>query len=167
MIESRYPKYIRTEEKLEAKKHPHPEVTSPVLLLISDPEFGNLPLRHACMPVTEPFTMESKTNYHDFDQFLTFSGGDMTNMMDLGGEVEFTIDEEEKEMETFTLTRATSFFIPKGLLHGPLVYKRINNHKYPILHIEISITNEYYRKKEFGNSNQDSEYEAFLKKQNE
>jgi hypothetical protein len=87
----------------------------------------------------------------------------MTNMMDLGGEVEFSIGEEGKEMETFLLTRTTSFFIPKGLLHGPLVYKKINNPKYPILHNETSLTNEYFRKKEFGDSAQDSEYETFIK----
>ena len=38
----------------------------------------------------EPFEMVSDHHKHDFDQFLIFVGEDLTNMVDLGGEVELT-----------------------------------------------------------------------------
>lgn len=163
MQESQYAKYIRRDMQIKVTAHPHPEVTSPVLILNSDEHFGNANLRLVWMPITEPFAMEIKTHSHDFDQFLAFVGGDLTNTMDLGGEVELTLGEEGKELETFVITTATIVHIPRGLLHCPLVFKKIHDPKKPILFQELSLTPEYNRSAERGDSTELSEYEIFMK----
>ena len=163
MGESQYAKYIRKDIQIKVTSHPHPEVTSPVLWLNSDESFGNANLRLVWMPITEPFAMEIKTHSHDFDQFLAFLGGDLTNAMDLGGEVEITLGEEGKELEAVVITTATIVHIPKGLLHCPLVFKKINDPKKPILFQELSLTPKYDRSAEQGDSTELSEYEIFMK----
>ena len=163
MGDSHYDKYIRKDLQIKVPSHPHPEVTSPVLILNSDVSFGNANLRLVWMPITEPFAMEIKTHSHDFDQFLAFVGGDLTNALDLGGEVEITLGEEGKELETFVITTATIVHIPKGLLHCPLVFKKINDPKKPILFQELSLTTEYNRSSEQGDNTKLSEYEIFMK----
>ena len=163
MGDSHYDKYIRKDMQIKIPSHPHPEVTSPVLILNSDVSFGNANLRLVWMPITEPFAMEIKTHSHDFDQFLAFIGGDLTNAMDLFGEVEITLGEEGKELETFVITTATIVHIPRGLLHCPLVFKKINDPKKPILFQELSLTAEYNRSAELGDNAKLSEYEIFMK----
>ena len=54
-------------------------------------------------------------------------------MPDLGGVVEFGLSEDGKNIETQIITEATMIFIPAGLYHGPLNFKKINDPKKPIL----------------------------------
>jgi hypothetical protein len=96
--------------------------------------------------ITEPFQMVDETHSHDFDQFLIFVGGDLANMTDLGGEVELTLSEDGVNKETFCITEATNVYIPKGLYHGPLNFKKINNPKKPILFHDLFFAPEYKRR---------------------
>ena len=121
----------------------HPEVTKPVLRLKNDGGYGSHYFGLSWVPVTEPFEMASETHAHDFDQFLIFIGGDLTNMLDLGGEVELTLGEEGKELEKFVFTTATMVYIPKGTLHCPLNFKRVNDPGKPILFQNFFLTPEY------------------------
>ncbi|MDY6825592.1 MAG: hypothetical protein SVV67_00210 [Bacillota bacterium] len=93
--------------------------------------------------ITEPFVMEDKTFYHDFDQFIYLVGGDVANMPDLGGEVEFTMGETMESLEKFVFTTAAIIYIPKGLLHSPLNFKKINDPRKPILFQDMSMTTRY------------------------
>ena len=63
-------------------------------------------------------------------------------MMDLGGEVEFTMGKRWTDWRSF-ITRATVIHVPKGMLHSPLVFKKINDPRKPILFQDMSMTTRY------------------------
>jgi hypothetical protein len=67
---------------------------------------------------------------HDFDEILGFYGSDPQNPRDLGGEVEFWI-EDEKHL----LTESFLVYIPAGTKHCPLKINRIER---PMFHLGAS-----------------------------
>ena len=95
--------------------------------------------------ITEPFVMVEDCHKHDFDQFIIFAGGDIINMPDIGGVVEFGLSEDGENIETQVITEATMIFIPAGLYHGPLNFKQINDPKKPILFHDLFFSPEYKR----------------------
>ena len=102
------------------------EVPSPAIFLIGAAEVPQgTSFRLATFAITEPFEMVSHTHTHDFDQFLSFFGGDMHNMLELGGEVEFSMGEEGRELETFVFTKPFMVHIPPGMRHCPLRYTKV------------------------------------------
>lgn len=144
MAGSKLEKYFR--KSVVTAKMPHPEVSAPRLGLKSDEIFGNMNFSMSWWAITEPFQMVEEHHAHDFDQYLIFVGGDLSNMTDLGGEVELTLSEDGVNKETFLITEATNVFIPKGLYHCPLNFKKINDPKKPILFHDLFFSPEYKRK---------------------
>jgi hypothetical protein len=125
---------------------PHPEVTAPRLALRSDQDFGGLNFAMSWWAITEPFEMVTENHAHDFNQFLIFAGGDLTKMPELGGVVELTLSLDGKNLEKFVITEATTIFVPAGLYHCPLNFKKINDPKKPILFHDLFFSPEYKRK---------------------
>jgi hypothetical protein len=147
MAESNLEKYIRRNMKVpEDIQQRHTEVKSPVLGLVSDQSFGSKNFSLSWWPIAEPFEMVLETHAHDFDQFLLFVGSDMKNMVDLGGEVELTLGEEGGKLEKFVFTTATAVYIPAGMLHCPLNFRKVNNPDRPILFHDLFFAGEYKRK---------------------
>ena len=144
MAGSKLEKYIR--RAVTTEDTPHPEVTTPRLGLKSDEGFGNLNFSMSWWAITQPFEMVNEHHAHEFDQFLIFVGGDTSNMVDLGGEVELTLSEDGINKEKFVITEATNVFIPKGLYHCPLNFKKINDPRKPILFHDLFFSPEYKRK---------------------
>jgi hypothetical protein len=143
MAKSDYAKYFR--DPVSNSPSPHPEVTAPRLGLKSNKEFGNKQFSMTWWAITEPFVMVTDNHKHNFDQFLIFVGGDLNNMTDLGGEVEITLSEDGKKLQKFVLTKATQIFVPAGLYHCPLNFKKINDPKKPILFHDMFFGTEYKR----------------------
>lgn len=141
MANSELEKYVR--KTVSQKPEKHAQVTSPRLMLTSDEEFGNLKFSLGCQAITQPFEMVKEHHYHDFDQFLFFTGGDGTNMPDLGGEVELTLSKDGKNAEKFTITEASCVYIPAGMYHCPLNFKKINDPKKPIIFQNLFFTSNY------------------------
>jgi len=141
-------KYIKTDIHSEKGQAAHPEVKFPVLGIITDEKFGGHDFVMTWWPISQPFQMVSETHYHDFDQYLMFFGGDAKNMMDLGGEVELTLGEQNGELQKLSITRATIVYVKAGMRHGPLNFKKVNDPAKPILYNDITFTvNNYERKK--------------------
>jgi mannose-6-phosphate isomerase-like protein (cupin superfamily) len=141
MAKSELEKYVRKTVAKEAGQHA--QVTAPYLMLTSDKDFGNLKFTIGCKAITQPFEMVKDHHYHDFDQFLFFTGGDGTNMPDLGGVVELTLSKDGKNAEKFTITEATCIYIPAGLYHCPLNFKKVNDPKKPIIFQNLVFTSDY------------------------
>ncbi len=59
---------------------------------------------------------------HDFDEVLGFIGTVRSNPHDLGGEIEFWLDDEQ-----YILNKSCLIFVPKGMKHLPLVFKRVDS----------------------------------------
>lgn len=77
----------------------------------------------------------SPSHVHDFDEIVGFIGNDHQNPHDLGGEVEFWMEDEE-----YILDKSCLIWIPKGLRHCPLRVRRADR---PILFIALSMTKKY------------------------
>lgn len=146
MASSRLNRYIRS--ALMTVDIPHPEVTRPRLALQGGPSgaWGQRDFRMTWWPITEPFEMVSDHHAHDFDQFLLFVGGDIANMMDLGGEVELTLSEDGRHLEKYVFTEATFVYVPAGLYHCPLNFKTVDDPSRPILFHDLFYAPEYGRK---------------------
>jgi hypothetical protein len=74
---------------------------------------------------------------HDFDEVIGFFGSDPQNPHDLGGEVEFWLEDEK-----YFLKNSCLIFIPKGLRHCPLRVVKVDR---PIFFLAVSVTNKYFK----------------------
>ena len=81
----------------------------------------------------ESSTTQSHT--HDFDEVIAFFGSDPQNPHNLGGEVEFWLEDEK-----YILTRSTLIFAPRGLRHCPLRVLKVDR---PIFHFTIGTGGKY------------------------
>lgn len=142
---SPYRKYFRVGEEIKIPEHPHEqEVPNPAIFLLGPAEVESKAFRIATFAITEPFEMVPATHSHDFDQFLSFYGCP-PHMLELGGEVEFTVGEEGAELETFVFTEPFMVHIPPGLLHCPLRYTKIHDPAKPMIHQDLVFAGEYVR----------------------
>jgi hypothetical protein len=66
---------------------------------------------------------------HDFDEIVLHIGGDPENPEDLGGEIDFYMGGQ-----LLTLTTTSGLFVPAGVPHGPLIWKKVTKP-----HIEMAI----------------------------
>jgi hypothetical protein len=70
---------------------------------------------------TDPPKTVAEEHKHDFDEVLCMFGSDTDNPNELNGEVEFWLGGEKQ-----ILTKSCIIFIPKGTLHCPLTYRRVD-----------------------------------------
>ena len=68
----------------------------------------------------------STSHTHEYDEFIGFIGSDSENPTDMGGEVEFWLEDEK-----YVVDKSTIFFAPRGLKHCPLRLIRVDR---PIFH---------------------------------
>ncbi len=79
------------------------------------------------------------SHVHDFNEVIGFFGSDPKNPHDLGGEVEFWMENEK-----YLLTKSCLIFIPKGTRHCPLRVIKVDR---PIFFLAVSTTTRYVKKK--------------------
>jgi hypothetical protein len=82
-------------------------------------------------------TEGSPSHLHDFEEILGFVGNDPLNPDDLGGEVEFWMDDEK-----YLLTKSCLVYVPAGLRHCPLRVTRVER---PFLFLAFSLTGKYVK----------------------
>lgn len=70
------------------------------------------------MPEPNPHIHE---HTHDYDEFIIHIGTDPHDPQDLGAEIEFVVGDT-----TFVITKTSTLFIPQGLKHGPVIWKRVD-----------------------------------------
>jgi hypothetical protein len=90
--------------------------------------------------VQAPCIMEEFPHSHDFDMYLTFFSYDPEDMNGLPAEIEIGLGEER---EMHLINSPTTVYIPKGLVHCPLIYKRVDK---PIILFHTSIASKYEKK---------------------
>jgi hypothetical protein len=77
---------------------------------------------------------------HPFREIVLLIGSNPKDLRDLGGEVEWGMGSGD-EAKTYKLTSTTAIYVPGGVPHGPLVYRRVDR---PILNIAIGLeTGDY------------------------
>ena len=78
------------------------------------------------LPEPNPHVFE---HVHNYDEVVIHFGGDPDNPEDLGGEIEYVVNGQPLNIGT-----TSGLFIPKGLKHGPLTWK-----KYSRPHAEMTL----------------------------
>lgn len=90
--------------------------------------------------IKEPWFMRDDPHAHDFEQFLCFLGGNPNDVGDFGAEVELSLGEEGEKL---IIDTTSIVHIPKGLIHCPLNFKRIDK---PIVFMDIFLASGYKMK---------------------
>ena len=140
MAERKYEKYIQTELKLPQNarewdiEHQYYDRATRILWLEDEIMKGAFSV--ICSWYWKATEKEgSPSHVHDFDEVVGFLGSDYENPADLGGEVEFWLEDEK-----YMLTKSCLIFCPKGLRHCPLRVVRADR---PILFLAFSVTDKY------------------------
>jgi hypothetical protein len=137
MTESKYGKYLLTNP---IGRTPHTKVVAPMLIMAGEKHWPGARLSLRMNTITEPFEMVNKPHFHPYDAYMGFIGGDTQNFGEFDAEVELALGEE---MEVQHINRTTIVYVPKGLYHCPLVFKRVDK---PIVFMHIFPESEYERK---------------------
>jgi hypothetical protein len=149
------PEYIFTEvkrptgeiEKSSPKYNQH-FIKAPIGLAQQGPPlstmhfgFSEYGVNASCIlvPVMQPRLIEEKPHKHDFHQFICFLGSDPLNIGDFGAEIEVYLGEEG---EKHTITSPTILNYPPGLVHNPMIYKKVDK---PVIHFDIFFSKEYVK----------------------
>jgi hypothetical protein len=78
------------------------------------------------MPNPNPHIME---HTHNYDEIVIHIGNDAKNPQDLGGEIVYCFNGQPLVFDT-----TTALFVPKGVKHGPLTWKKVTRP-----HLEMAI----------------------------
>ena len=81
-------------------------------------------------PSGEPHT-------HDFSQVIGLIGGHPDDPHDLGGEITVWLDGNKE-----VITRSVLIFVPAGVVHGPILFNKINQR---VFFITIAMTGQFSR----------------------
>lgn len=141
MPESKYGHHVITELRRASRlspdrqgpdmhRIPKPGEGGRIQLLYLDNEIVGDALYAECVWIMPggrlPGAAEPNSHAHDFDEVVTFIGNNVEDPYDLGGEIEFWLEDEPQ-----ILIKSCLIFIPKGMYHGPLVIRRVDR---PIFH---------------------------------
>jgi hypothetical protein len=134
MTESKYGKYI---VRGTATKESIPGV---IPSAFGKPEdWAGIDHRMKWEYISRPVQME-EAHTHDFEEFLCFMGTNPTNTEDFGAEIEVSMG---KEREKQVISSPTVVVIPKGMVHSPINFKRVDR---PVIYSSIYMAREYVKK---------------------
>ena len=141
MADTKYGKYIITDLKkkfdspYETKFRP--EEQTEILLLDGDVLQGAFVVEAVWFwPERVNRTEDDVVSHaHDYDEVLALFGTNMDDPHDLGGECEAWLDDEKH-----IITKSCFIFIPKGLMHGPFKFTKMER---PVFHFIVALTNKY------------------------
>ncbi|MBN1367176.1 MAG: hypothetical protein JW967_04555 [Dehalococcoidales bacterium] len=137
MVANKYDEYFLTEPKMPIFLPEHQ--AKPNIVFQGAKIWKGLPFFTDWETIREPWFMDPKPMKHDFDQIVAFIGGNFDDPWDFGAEIEFCMGEEE---EKHIITKTTIVYIPKGMVHAPLNFKRVDK---PILFQNICLSDHYMR----------------------
>jgi hypothetical protein len=69
--------------------------------------------------------LESSPHYHNCQEMFVFSGTVPYHHNELGGEIEIWLGLGE-QAEKYILTKPTAIVFPAGLVHGPIVFRKVD-----------------------------------------
>ena len=143
MKEGKHSKLFLTEPAL--LNTPKVKLAHPSAYLDRESHFGSSAnLSTAWRYIKKPASFDRVPHSHDFDEFLCFLGGNLERMFDFDATIELCMGEEQ---ELCLIEQATIVYIPAGLVHTPLTFKRVDK---PVLFQPIPLTPAYYSR--FGDS---------------
>jgi len=124
----KYGKYILRQTKPSPKGAP-----AIPLALEGTKDWAGIQHRMTWNHILKPVVMDKEPHSHTFDEFLCFLGNDPKDSFDFGAEIELSLG---KEGEKHIIHHTSIVCLPKGLIHGPINFKKITK---PILFCDISM----------------------------
>jgi len=120
MAETKYGKYII--------RDPLEKGVAPMLHICAEDGcagavFPNFPVEVQLLCVTEPGELPQKAHAHDCDELFFIFGSDPQNFYDFDAEIEISFGEEG---EKHIINSTSIVYIPKGLVHAPIVFKKVD-----------------------------------------
>ena len=114
-------------------------MSNPSAFVESESHFGSKAnLSTAWRYIKEPVLFDRIPHSRDLlDEFLCFLGGNLENMFDFDATIELSMGEEE---EIYLIEKPTVVYIPAGLVHTSLTFKRVDR---PVLFQPIPLTPAY------------------------
>ncbi len=135
MVKLETDKYIITETPTN-----RPEVTDMTRILQLDDDTIKGAFGVVCVWFHKDSDSPNYAHSHDFDEVIAFIGTDSKHPGDLGGEVELWLGGEKH-----IITKSFLAFIPKGLVHCPLIVRKVDR---PIFHFATVPVGKYQKKEE-------------------
>jgi hypothetical protein len=140
MAKSKYGKYIVTElkipESIQKTAAKYAEWATRILWLDDTVIKGAFHMN--CSWYLKAWETEERVAHtHDSDEIIGFFGNNPQAPYDLGGEIEFWLEDEKH-----ILTKSCLIFVPKGMKHCPLILRRVDR---PIFHF-TTVTGGQYAK---------------------
>ena len=128
MAEGKYDKYITTEPLRDSIYPPHKKM---LLYTLEDNVNFSIRFTH----IIKPYEMETP-HTHDFDEVFCWVPCS-EDLSEFDAEVELYLGEEQ---EKHVINKTTIAYIPAGLVHAPIVYKRIGK---PIFFVNCVLASKY------------------------
>ena len=135
MAETKYGKYVLREP--HAKPDPQIRLPGVQSFRVNSTLAGGITCDFAFTAIKEPRDGGHPSHTHNADEFILFLGGDASNMMDFGAEVEIYLG---KEQEKHIINTPTVVYAPKGLYHLPCTFKKVDR---PIYFAHILLAPDY------------------------
>jgi hypothetical protein len=139
MSDLKYNKYVLTELKLPAHKQEREtdyNRWAKHLLWLDDSVIEGASFVNTAW-YFKPESNVILAHTHDFDEVVGFFGTDPKNPYDLGGEIEFWLEDEK-----YLIQNSCLIYIPKGLQHCPEHVLRVDR---PIFHVSLAGVTNYQR----------------------
>ncbi len=136
MAELKYKKYIvedyiiTEEEKTRAAEDPEKLARlAPIVRLDDDIVKGSFFMTFVWALGVSGREQDLEAHTHDYNEVLGWIGTDWKNPHDLGGEIEFWMEDEK-----YILTKSCIIYIPKGVRHCPLKDLKVDR---PFIHFGV------------------------------
>ncbi len=127
MVEKKYGKYIKKDAIEDAE-------FAPSIHFKGADSWKGLECSVNLKCFTQPHDLETHPHAHDYDQLLFFMGSNPLNIKEFHAEVKIFLGEEQEEQ---TINSTSIVYIPKGLIHCPLYFKKVEK---PVVFINIALT---------------------------
>jgi hypothetical protein len=121
MVKKKYAHYLFSNFKEEANL---PAVDGPQAYFRGARQIPGANMNMGWQLFVRPMFLEKEPHTHEADEYLIFLGGQLPDLFSsFDAEIDFYIGEE---MEKYVIAKPTIIFIPKGLSHCPLDFRKIN-----------------------------------------
>jgi hypothetical protein len=119
MAEKKYQQYVLTDFREDRNLK---NVMSPQAYFRGASQIPGAGMNMGWQVLTGPMLLEKKPHSHDEDEYLVFLGWKLPNVFEFDADIDFYLGEEQEHYE---INKATVIYIPKGMVHCPLNFKRI------------------------------------------
>lgn len=111
--------------KYKPEYHADPRFLSPRTGFRGNSEMAESRLWYLQNIVQRECTVGEPHMHHAVEEYLYFTGADITRFFEFDAEIEIQLGDAPDHMETYAITEPTVIRIPAGTWHGPVTFKRV------------------------------------------